>query len=130
MLQSIPGISPVISGHLLAAINDPKLFKNGRSLAAWIGLTPKQIASGHQSKMVGISKRGNASLRRHFIHGARAVLRWSEGKDDKLNLWVQNLLSHKNANKVVVALANKLARIAWAVLTKKQPFVVNKMAVA
>lgn len=121
-LQTVPGVGEIVAGHMIAAVADPKLFKNGRSFAAWIGLTPKQEASGNQSKMLGISKRGNASLRRHFIHGARAVLRWSEGKDDPLNRWVQDLLSRKSANKVVVALANKLARIAWSVMKTHRPY--------
>lgn len=130
LLQSIPGFGPVVSGHMMAAIDDPKQFKNGRNLAAWIGLTPKQIASGDHSKMVGISKRGNTTLRKQLIHGARAVIRWCDKKDDPLSLWLQGLLKRKPTNKVVIALANKLARIAWAVLAKKQPFALEKMAMA
>jgi transposase len=126
-LQSIPGIGPVVSGHMMAAIHDPKLFKNGRSMAAWLGLTPQQIASGDHSRMVGISKRGNNALRRQLIHGARAVINWCGNKEDKLSLWLQQLLKTKHRNKVTVALANKLARIAWAVLMTKEPFNVDKL---
>jgi len=87
-------------------------------MSAWIGLTPKQHASGDVSRMAGISKRGNRTLRRQLNHGARALIRWCEGKDDPLSLWLQKLLKTKPVCKVIVALANKLARIAWAVLAK------------
>jgi len=77
-LTTIPGIGPIIAGHMIAAIGDPKVFKNGRAMAAWCGLTPKQHASGDQSRMVGISKRGNSILRRQLVHGARAVVNHSK----------------------------------------------------
>ncbi len=115
-LQSIPGIGPVISRAMISSINDANQFSNGRQMAAWIGITPKQHASGDHSRMGGISKRGNQTLRRQLIHGARAVIRVSEEKTDPLSAWVKKLLATKPKNKVVVALANKLARIAWAVL--------------
>ncbi|MBV1882422.1 MAG: transposase [Pseudomonadales bacterium] len=97
-------------------------------MAAWIGLTPKQHASGEVSRMSGISKRGNQVLRRQLIHGARAVVHWCEGKDDVLSLWLQKLLKTKHKCRVVVALANKLARIAWAVLAKGETYNVNALA--
>ena len=121
-LQTIPGIGPIISRGIICAVSDSNQFKNGRQMASWIGLTPKQHASGDQSRMGSISKRGNHSLRKRLIHGARAVVRWCEGKDDALSLWLQNLLKTKHKNKVVVALANKIARIAWAVLNKKEEY--------
>lgn len=121
-LQTIPGIGPIVGRGLISSINDPNMFKNGRQMAAWIGITPKQHASGDQSRMGGISKRGNHTLRKQLIHGARAVIRWCEGKDDHLSLWLQNLLQKKPKSKVIVALANKLARISWAVLSKKEPY--------
>ena len=121
-LQTIPGIGPIAGRGLIGSINDPNMFKNGRQMAAWIGITPKQHASGEQSRMGGISKRGNNALRKQLIHGARAVIRWCEGKDDHLSLWLQNLLLKKPKSKVIVALANKLARISWAVLSKKETY--------
>jgi len=124
-LQSIPGVGPIVGGEIIAALGCGKQFKNGRQMAAWIGLTPKQHASGDQSRMLGISKRGNQSLRKQLIHGSRAVINWCEGKDDPLSLWLQNLLKTKHVCKVVVALANKLARIAWAVLTTGKAFDIN-----
>ena len=122
LLQTIPGIGPVIAASLICAVHDAKQFKNGRQMAAWSGLTPKQHASGDVSRMGGISKRGNQSLRRQVIHGARAVVRWCEEKDDALSLWLKNLLKTKHKNKVVVALANKIVRMAWAILYKKEAY--------
>ena len=127
-LQTIPGIGPVISGHILAAIEDVRQFKNGRNMAAWIGLTPQQHASGDTSRMRGISKRGNNTLRRQLIHGARSVLRHCEAKDDPLNLWLKTLIKTKHKNKVVVALANKLTRIAWAVLKYQTDYQPGQLA--
>jgi transposase len=121
-LQTIPGIGPVTSRGIICAINDAKQFKNGRQMSAWVGLTPKQHASGEVTRMGGISKRGNRVLRRQFNHGARAVIRWCEEKDDALSMWLKKLLKTKPKCKVIVALANKLARIAWAVLAKGEEY--------
>lgn len=121
-LQTIPGIGPMIAASLTASVGDARYFKNGRQMAAWMGLTPKQYASGENSRMKGISKRGDRTLRRLFIHGARTVLNWCEGKTDKLSLWLQDLKKRAHPCKVIVSLANKLARIAWAVLATKQPY--------
>jgi transposase len=121
-LQTIPGIGPMIAATLIASVGDARYFKNGRQLAAWMGVTPKQHASGEKSQMKGITKRGDRSLRKLMIHGARTVLNWCEGKSDKLSLWLQALKRRAHPCKVIVALANKLARIAWAVLATKQPY--------
>jgi len=126
LLQSIPGIGPVTSAALMASVGDASAFKNGRQLAAWIGLTPKQYASGETNRMGKISKRGNSTLRKYLIHGARTVLNWCEKKDDVLSCWLQKLKVRMNGCKAVVALANKLARIIWSVLISKQPFDVSK----
>ncbi|MCU7918899.1 MAG: IS110 family transposase [Candidatus Thiodiazotropha sp. (ex Epidulcina cf. delphinae)] len=121
-LQTIPGIGPVIAATLLASVGDAHYFKNGRQMAAWVGLTPRQHASGEKSRMKGISKRGDRTLRKLLIHGARTVLNWCGPKTDKLSLWLKSLSSRAHPCKVIVALANKLARIAWAVLATKQPY--------
>ncbi|WP_435237761.1 IS110 family transposase [Psychromonas sp. PT13] len=126
LLQSISGIGPVTSAALMASVGDAGAFKNGRQLAAWIGLTPKQYASGETNRMGKISKRGNSTLRKYLIHGARTVLNWCEKKDDVLSCWLQKLKVRMNGCKAVVALANKLARIIWSVLISKQPFDVSK----
>ena len=110
----------------MASVGDANAFKNGRQLAAWIGLTPTQYASGETNRMGKISKRGNSSLRKYLIHGARTVLNWCDRKDDVLSCWLQKLNERMHGCKAVVALANKLARIIWSVLTSKQPFDVSK----
>jgi transposase len=124
-LLTIPGFGPVIATTLLASVGDANYFKNGRQMAAWIGLTPLQHASGDKSRMVGISKRGDRTLRKMLIHGARTVLNWCGPKTDKLSLWLKALSSRAHPCKVIVALANKLARIAWAVLASGKPYQVQ-----
>jgi transposase len=122
LLKSIPGIGPVGAALVIAAVGDVSQFKNGRQLAAWMGLTPKQHASGDINRMGAISKRGNVALRKTLIHGARTVLNWSSKKNDPLSQWLNKLMATKHPCKVVVSLANKLARIIWAVLTTRKPF--------
>jgi transposase len=127
-LQKIPGIGPMTATAIISAIGNGKQFKCGRDLAAWLGLTPKQHSSGGKERLLGISKRGDAYLRTLLIHGARAVLRVSETKTDSLNCWLQNLCSRRNKNIAAVALANKNARIIWAILTKKTDYKMDGVA--
>jgi len=122
LLQTIPGVGPMISTSIISSVGDANYFKNGRQMASWIGLTPKQFASGESSRHLGITKRGDRTLRRLFIHGARAVINWCEKKNDKLSLWIKALSKRAHPCKVIVALANKLARIAWAVLASQSPY--------
>jgi len=91
-------------------------------MAAWLGLVPRQMTTGGKPKLLGISKRGNRYLRKNLIHGARAVLPYLATRDTPLGKWVQGLLARAHKNTVVVALANKLARIAWAVLAHGRSF--------
>jgi len=121
-LQQIPGIGPITATALVCAFGDGKKFKRGRDLAAWLGLTPRQHSSGGKDCLLGISKRGDAYLRTLLIHGARAVLRVAENKDDPRSRWLQNLCCRRNKNIAAVALANKNARIVWALLTKETDF--------
>ena len=122
-LMTIPGIGPLVATALLAAIgSDPRLFGNGRSLAAFRGLVPRQHSTGGRDRLLGISKRGDTYLRQLLIHGARAVMRWVERKSDALSRWATALRARRHNNIAVVALANKLARIAYAVLTSGQPY--------
>ncbi|MCX4024710.1 IS110 family transposase [Endozoicomonas sp. SM1973] len=121
-LINIPGIGPVTATALIASICDPHHFKNGRHMAAWIGLTPSQYASGDSNKLGGITKRGNRTLRRLLIHGARALMNWSHKKNDKFSRWINALCQRMHVCKAIVAIANKLARIAWAVLAKKESY--------
>jgi len=121
-LQRIPGIGPITATALVCAIGDAKQFKRGRDLAAWLGLTPRQHSSGGKDCLLGISKRGDTYLRTLLIHGARAVLKVADKKDDPRSRWLQNLCSRRNKNIAAVALANKNARIVWALLTKETDF--------
>ena len=128
LLQGIHGIGPVTAAAMIAAVSSGRQFRNGRQMAAWIGLTPGQHASGDKDKGTGMTKRGNRQLRRLLIHGGRTAMNWHEGKNDKLSLWIKDLVSRMHPCKVIVAIANKLARIAWSVLVNQQPYHVNKVA--
>jgi len=121
-LQQIPGIGPIIATALICAIGDGKQFKRGRDMAAWLGLTPRQHSSGGKDRLLGISKRGDAYLRTLLIHGARSVLKVAGQRDDPRSRWLQNLCSRRNKNIAAVALANKNARIAWALLSKETDY--------
>ena len=126
-LQQIPGIGPITATALISAVGDGTQFKCGRDMAAWLGLTPRQHSSGSKERLLGISKRGDAYLRTLLIHGARAVLRVSEKKTDSLNCWLQKLCNRRNKNIAAVALANKNARIIWAILTKKTDYQIQQV---
>lgn len=121
-LMSIPGIGPMTATAMVAAIGDGTQFTQGRGLSAWLGLVPQQYTTGGKPRLLGISKRGNRYLRTLLIHGARAVLAQAHRHDDALRRWIQDLSSRVHRNKAAVALANKLARIAWAVLTRGETF--------
>jgi transposase len=121
--MTIPGLGAKGATALVAAVGeDPRLFKNGRGLAAWLGLVPRQHSTGGRERLLGISKRGDVYLRQLLIHGARAVLRWVERKDDATSRWATALKARRHPNVAVVALANKIARIAYAVLATGQPY--------
>jgi transposase len=124
-LQGIPGIGPITATALVAAIGDASQFHNGRQLAAWLGLTPKQHSSGGREKLLGISKRGDAYLRTLLIHGARAVLRMVKDKTDGRSQWLRKLASRRHPNVAAVALANKNARIAWVILRRDEAYRVD-----
>lgn len=115
-LATIPGIGPLTASALSASVVDISSFKSGRSLAAWLGLTPRQHASGGERRKLGISKRGNSYIRRLLVSGAASVIIRTHRKSDSLSIWVRTLLHNKPFGVVAVALANKLARIAWALL--------------
>lgn len=117
-LAEIPGIGPITATALVASIGDAKSFENGRQLAAWLGLVPRQHSSGGQSVLLGISKRGDTYLRTLLIHGARAVIRFADTKPS--TTWLNKLLNRRNKNIAAVALANKNARVIWALLTREE----------
>jgi len=120
-LEDIPGIGPITASALVASVGDAKNFANGRQLAAWLGLVPKQHSSGGKTNLQGISKRGDTYLRTLLIHGARAVIRQIERKTN-VQGWLGKLLGRRNKNVAAVALANKNARIVWALLAHDRNF--------
>lgn len=116
LIKQVRGIGPITALTLVKDIADGSQFTNGRHLSAWIGLVPRQYSSGGVTKLGRISKRGSSALRRLLFMGARSVIRSSADKTDKLSLWVQSLLARHPHKKVAIAVANKMARIAWATL--------------
>lgn len=121
-LDGILGIGPLIASATYAAAGDGKNFVNGRHFSAWLGLVPGQHSTGGKTVLLGISKRGNAYLRTLFIHGARAVLRHSANKTDRFSRWAQSLLERRGHNKACVAVANKMARMAWVIMAKGETY--------
>ena len=117
-LQQLRGIGPITATALVAAIGDARVFKKGRDLAAWLGLVPRQHSSGGKERLLGISKRGDSYLRMLLIHGARAVIKTASDKKDRLSQWIQLLCQRRNKNIAAVALANKTARLVWALLVR------------
>ena len=121
-LATIPGIGPITASMLAATVTDPAAFKNGRSLAAWLGLVPRQNSSGGKERLGGITKAGDRSIRRLLVIGATSLIRFAKTKAPGEADWLKALLERKPARVVTVALANKMARIAWAVLTKGEVY--------
>lgn len=115
-ISKIEGIGPITATAIISSIGDAKDFKNGRHFAAYLGLVPRQSSSGGKDRLLGISKRGDRYLRTLLIHGARAVVRFIVKKEDKRSTWVKALKERRGANRTAVALANKNARIIWALL--------------
>ena len=120
ILRSIPGIGVINASALLAAIDKGQAFNNPKEFAVWLGLTPKQHASGNMSKMGGITKRGDRYLRKQLIHGARAFVSRAAKSTDPLALWATKLRVTKPFNKVAVAVAHRLARLIWILLTRQE----------
>ncbi len=121
-LDGVLGIGFITASATYAAAGDGKDFMNGRHYSAWLGLVPGQHSSGGKTVLLGMSKRGNAYLRTLYIHGARAVLRHSANKDDRFSRWAQAVLARRGHNKACVAVANKMARIAWVIMAKGETF--------
>lgn len=115
-IAKIKGVGPKTATAIIAAIGDGSEFKNGRHLSAWVGLVPRQHSSGERTVLLGISKRGSQHLRSLLVHGARAVVRTAARKTDPFNAWVNKLHERRGFNRATVAVANKNARIIWAVL--------------
>ena len=116
-IEKIEGVGLMTATAIIADIGDAKEFKNGRHLAAFLGLVPKQYSSGNKQTLLGISKRGDSYIRSLLIHGARSVICRCAKKEDKKSKWIQSIKERRGANKAAVALANKNARTIWALLT-------------
>lgn len=121
-LTAIPGIGPVTATALVAAIGNGSGFRRGRDLAAWVGMVPREYSTGGRQKLLGISKHGNSYLRKLFVQGARAVMRYRARQCPALSVWLAQLLARTHQNVAIVALANKLLRMAWAVLCKNEAY--------
>ena len=121
-LQQIDGVGPVGASAIVAAVGDAKQFKSAREFSAWLGIVPRQHSSGGKDKFQGISKRGDTYLRTLVVHGARAVVQHSKHKTDSRSQWINALVQRRNKNIATVALANKNARIMWAMLTRAENY--------
>ena len=116
-IRQIPGIGPVVATAIVAAIGNGAAFRKGRDFAAWLGIVPRQYSTGGKARLFSISKRGNVYLRKMLIHGARAAVLRVKRDNAPFGAWLDRLDARSPKNVVVVAMANKLARIAWAVLS-------------
>lgn len=116
-LQQIPGIGVMTASALVASVGDANQFEDGRQMAAWLGLVPRQHSSGGKSVLLGITKRGDKYLRTLLIHGARSALQSYQRYPHRMPVWIQKLLQRKHPNVVCVAMANRTVRVAWAMLT-------------
>ena len=121
-LVGVEGVGPLIAKAPVAAIGNARQFKTGRALSAWLGLVPRQHSSGQRTVLLGISKRGDRYMRTLLIHGAHAATRVAERKRDMRSVWVNRLKLRSGPNVTAVALANKNARVMWALLTRNQSY--------
>lgn len=121
-LEEIPGVGPIVATALVAEIGDWKAFRSGRGLAAWIGLVPKQHTTGGKDKLGSITKQGNRYLRWLLVAGAMAVIRYAQKHGTKKRPWLGRLMERRPTKVAAVALANKMARIAWAIMTRGERY--------
>jgi transposase len=129
-LETIPGVGVITATALVATIGDASQFHSGRQLAAWLGLVPRQRSSGGKERLGRISKRGDGYIRRLLVHGARADLRWSKHRKERRSIWQESLLARRPTNVVLVAMANKTARVVWAMLSRGETFRTEDRAAA
>jgi transposase len=121
-LQQLRGVGPMVATALVATVGDAGQYHKGRQMAASLGLTPRQYSSGDKQRLLGITKRGDVYLRTLLIHGARAVVSQAKHKEDRLSRWVTGIAQRRHPNVAAVALANKTARMAWAVLRNETDY--------
>ncbi|PCJ04215.1 MAG: IS110 family transposase [Rhodobacteraceae bacterium] len=122
LLQTIPGVGPVTASAIAASIGSGHQFKNGREFAAWLGLTPTNRSSGGKERLGRITKMGDQYLRQLLVVGMTSLVRQTKSHPERANKWLMELLERKPARLATVAMANKTARIVWAVLTKNEPY--------
>lgn len=125
-IKSIPGFGPILTAALLSEVGTGNQFQNGRQFSAWCGLVPKQHSSGGKSSLGHLSKSGNRDLRTLIIHGARAVMRCGINRTDVMGDWLRSIIGRRGRAKAIVALANKLGRIAWRVLATDSSYDIHK----
>jgi len=128
-LAAVPGVGPITASALVATVGDAKSFDSGRQMAAWLGLVPRQNSSGGKNVLLGISKRGDTYLRTLLVHGGRAVIHAAQRKKDQIDGWLGELLQRRHKNVAAVAMANKNARILWALLAHGREFEADYKAV-
>lgn len=121
-LGSIPGVGPITATAMVASLGDAQAFENARQVSAWLGIVPRQDSSGGKPRLLGISKRGDIYLRTLLIHGARAVVKAAARKEDAQSRWINELVKRRNANIATVAVANKNARVIWALLRRDDTY--------
>jgi transposase len=121
-LDQVPGIGPALATALVASVPDPKAFRSGRDFSAWIGLVPKQHSSGGKDRLGSISKQGDRYLRGLFTAGALAVIRYAKIHGTEHRPWLTALLARRPTKVAAIALANKLARMAWAIMAKGERY--------
>jgi len=121
-LQQVPGIGPITATALVAGLGDVSKFKDGRQVAAWLGLVPRQHSSGGKTVLLGITKRGDSYLRTLLVHGARSAILAAQRRKEGPPSWMSRLLERKHPNVACVALANRNARIVWALLAHKRDY--------
>ena len=129
-LATIPGVGVITATALVATVGDARQFRSARQFAAWLGLVPRQQSSGGKDRLGRISKRGDGTLRRLLVHGARIVLFWSRRHKEARSDWLEALLARRPTNVVLVAMANKTARVVWAMLTRNEAFQPARQAAA
>ena len=120
-LMGIPGVGPLLASALVATIPAPQAFRSGRNLAAWIGLVPRQHSSGGKERLGGITKQGNRYLRQMLVVGVLAVIRYAERHGTR-RPWLVQLMARRATKVAAVALANKMARMVWAIMTSGEPY--------
>jgi len=121
-LDELPGFGAVVATAMVASVGDARAYHNGRHLSASLGLVPRHYGTGGKTRLLGISKRGDKSLRALIIHGARSVVHYAQRKDDALSRWINRIRAESGTNVAAVALANKLVRIAWVLLCRGERY--------